>query len=145
MAKRELTTNKVFLDTAYAIALSVESDEHHERAEELAEQLEAEQTRLVTTRAILLEIGDALSKKRYRKAALELLDALEQDPQVEIVSLTEELFDQALELFRNRPDKQWGLVDCVSFIVMQERGLTEALTTDEHYEQAGFRALLRNE
>lgn len=130
MAKRELTTNKVFLDTAYAIALSVESDEHHERAEELAEQLEAEQTRLVTTQAILLEIGNALSKKRYRKAAVELLDALEQDPQVEIVPLSEELFELALELFRNRPDKEWGLVDCISFIVMQERALTEALTTD---------------
>ena len=138
-------TNKVFLDTAYAIALSVESDGHHERAEELAEQLEAEQTRLVTTRAILLEIGNALSKKRYRKAAVELLDALEQDSQVEIVALSDELFEQALELFSSRPDKQWGLIDCVSFIVMRKRGLTEALTTDEHYEQAGFRALLRNE
>ena len=145
MAKRELTTSKVFLDTAYAIALSVESDEHHERAEELAEKLESEQTRLVTTQAILLEIGNALSKKRYRKAAVELLNALEQDPQVEIVQLSEEFFGQALELFRNRPDKEWGLVDCVSFIVMQERGLTEALTTDVHYEQAGFRALLRDE
>ena len=144
-AKRELTTSKVFLDTAYAIALSVESDEHHRHAEVLAERLEAEQTRLVTTRATLLEIGNALSKKRYRKAAVELLDALEQDPQVEIVSLSEELYEQALELFRNRPDKQWGLVDCVSFILMQERGLTEALTTDEHFEQAGFRALLRDE
>ena len=120
-------TNEVFLDTAYAIALSVESDEHHERAEELAEQLEAEATRLVTTRAVLLEIGNALSKKRYRKAALELLDALEQDPLVEIVSLSEELYGQALELFRNRPDKNWGLVDCISFVVMQERGLTEEI------------------
>jgi len=138
-------TGKVFLDTAYAIALSVESDEHHERAEKLADQLEAEITRLVTTRAVLLEIGNALSKKRYRKAALELLDALEQDPLVEIVLLSEELYGKALELFRNRPDKDWGLVDCVSFIVMQERGLTEALTTDEHFEQAGFRPLLRAE
>jgi len=65
-------TIEVFLDTAYAIALSVESDERHEQAEELAEQLEAEQTRLVTTQAVLLEIGNALSKKRYRKAAVEL-------------------------------------------------------------------------
>ena len=136
--------NKVFLDTAYAIALSVESDEHHERAEELADQLEAETTQLVTTRAVLLEIGNALSKKRYRKAALELLDALEQDPLVEIVPLSEELYKQALELFRSRPDKEWGLVDCVSFVVMQERGLTEALTTDEHFKQAGFRSLLRD-
>lgn len=136
-------TSEVFLDTAYAIALSVESDEHHKHAEELAKQLEGEQTRLVTTRAVLLEIGNALSKKRYRKAAVELLDALEQDPQVEIVSLSEELYERALELFRNRSDKDWGLVDCLSFIVMQKRRLTEALTTDEHFEQAGFRALLR--
>ena len=72
-------TSEVFLDSGYAIALSVESDEHHQRAEELAEQLETERTRLVTTRAILLEIGNALSKQRYRVAAVELLDALEQD------------------------------------------------------------------
>lgn len=137
--------NEVFLDTAYAIALSVESDEHHERAEELAEQLEAEATRLITTRAVLLEIGNSLSKKRYRKAALELLDALEQDPLVEIISLSEELYHRTLELFRNRPDKEWSLVDCASFIVMQERGLTEALTTDGHFQQAGFRPLVRNE
>ncbi|CAN5701435.1 PIN domain-containing protein [soil metagenome] len=137
-------TTKVFLDTAYAIALSVESDAHHERAEELAGRLEAGQTRLVTTRAILLEIGNALSKQRYRKAAIELLDALEEDPTVEIVPLSEELYQQARELFRQRPDKEWGLVDCVSIIVMKERGLTEALTTDEHFKQAGFRALLRD-
>jgi uncharacterized protein len=138
-------TNEIFLDTGYAIALSVESDEHHELAEKLAEQLEAEQTHIVTTRAILLEIGNALSKERYRKAAIELLDALEQDATVEIIPLSEELFARALELFRKRPDKEWGLVDCVSFIVMEERRLTEALTPDKHYEQAGFRALLLDE
>ena len=138
-------TSRIFLDTGYVIALSVESDEHHNRAEELAEQLEAEATHLVTTRAILLEIGNALSKERYRQATAELLDSLEQDPLVEIIPLSEELFAQAFELFRNRPDKEWGLVDCVSFIVMQENELTEALTPDKHYEQAGFRALLRDE
>ena len=138
-------TSEVFLDTGYSIALSVESDELHERAEKLAERLEAEQTRLVTTQAILLEIGNALSKERYRAAAVELFDALEEDPLVEIVPLTKEIFAQALDLFRSRPDKEWGLVDCVSFIVMRERGLTEALTPDKHYEQAGFRALLRGE
>ncbi len=135
--------SEVFLDTGYAIALSVESDEYHETAEKIAEQLEAEQTRLITTRAILLEIGNALSKQRYRKSAIELLEAIESDPTVEIVPLSEELYTQALELFRKRPDKEWGLVDCVSIIVMQEYGLKEALTTDKHFEQAGFQALLR--
>lgn len=138
-------TSEVFLDTGYVIALSVEADEQHKRAIELAEQLETEKTRLVTTRAILLEIGNSLSKERYRQAAIELLDALEKDSSVEIVSLSEKLFTQAFELFRSRPDKEWGLVDCVSFIVMSERGLTEALTPDKHYQQAGFRALLRDE
>ena len=136
-------TSEVFLDTAFAIALSVATDEHHKRAEELADQLEAAATHLVTTRAVLLEIGNALSKQRYRPAAVELLTAMEQDGQVEIVPLSEELYERAFELFCHRLDKEWGFVDCVSFIVMQERGLTAALTTDEHFEQAGFRALLR--
>jgi predicted nucleic acid-binding protein len=137
-------TSKVFLDTGYVIALSVESDEYHESAVELAERLEAENTRLITTRAILLEVGNALSKERYRQATVELLDSLEQDLSVEIAPLTEELFSKAFELFRNRTDKEWGLVDCVSFIVMKEMELTEALTPDKHYEQAGFSALLHN-
>jgi predicted nucleic acid-binding protein len=136
--------NEFFLDTSYAIALSVESDEHHQRAEELAEELLASQERIVTTRAVLLEVGNALSKQRYRKAAGDLLDALEHDPQVEIVSITEELYGHALALFCSRLDKEWGLIDCVSFIVMQQRGLIRALTTDEHFAQAGFRPLLRD-
>ncbi len=136
-------TSEIFLDTAYAIALSVESDEHHEKAVEIAEKLESEQKQLVTTRAILLEIGNALSKSRYRSAAVELLNALEQDPQVEIIPLSEEFYARAVELFISRVDKEWGLIDCLSFVVMEERGITEALTTDIHFEQAGFHSLLR--
>ena len=66
MVKRSSTMNELFLDTAYAIALSVTSDQNHDRAVELAEQLEARQTKLITTRAVLLEIGNALSRQRYR-------------------------------------------------------------------------------
>ena len=134
---------EVFLDTAYAIALSSANDQFHTRATELADQLENSGARLVTTRAVLLEIGNALSKQRYRHAAVKLLDSLEADPTVEMVSLSDELYARALQLYRERPDKEWGLTDCVSFLVMRDRGLTEALTTDEHFPQAGFRALLR--
>ncbi len=134
---------EVLLDTSYAIALSVSNDEHHERALRLAEQLEAEGTGLVTTRAIILEIGNALAGLRYRKAAVQLLDALENDLQVEVVPITEELCGRAFELYRNRPDKDWGLIDCISFIVMEERKIRDALTTDDHFRQAGFKALLR--
>ncbi len=92
---------------------------------------------------MLLEIGNALSKQRYRSAAIQLLDALEADPKVESITLSVELYTRALQMYRERPDKEWGLTDCVSFIVMEDRGMSEALTTDEHFQQASLRVLLR--
>ena len=97
---------------------------------------------MITTRAVILEIGNALARLRYRAAAIELLDSLEEDPNVKIIALSEELYNRAMALYRQRPDKEWGLTDCVSFVVMQDYGITETLTTDEHFKQAGFRALL---
>lgn len=136
-------TPKVFLDAVYAIALSASNDQHHERAVILADEMEAAGTRLITTRAVVLEIGNALSKQRYRQAAVSLLMALEQDTRIEVVPVTEQLYEAAFRLYPERPDKEWGMTDCMSFVVMQERDLTEALTSDEHFMQAGFRALLR--
>ncbi len=135
---------EVFLDTSFAIALSASTDQSHAQAVDLANQLEENGTRLVTTQAILLEIGNALSKQRYRVAAVQLLESLVSDPNVAIVPLSSDLYNAAFNLFRNRLDKQWGLIDCVSFVVMQERGISEALTTDDHFNQAGFRALLKS-
>ncbi len=134
--------NKFFLDSAYAIALSAVTDQYHKKAEILASQIETDAIQMITTRAVILEIGNALTKLRYRAAAIELLDSLEEDPNVKIIALSEELYNRAMELYRQRPDKEWGLTDCVSFVVMQDYGTTEALTTDEHFKQAGFRALL---
>lgn len=134
---------EVFLDTSFAIALSSITDQNHGKAVELATQLEIRQTQLVTTDAILLEIGNALSKSKYRRAAIQLLESLEHDANVQIVPLTQDLYLAALMLFKERPDKEWGLVDCVSFIVMQNRGIIDALTADAHFQQAGFRALLK--
>ncbi|MFM6611372.1 MAG: type II toxin-antitoxin system VapC family toxin [Dolichospermum sp.] len=135
--------NEVFLDTSFAIALSSVTDQNHARAVELANQIETNRTLLVTTQAILLEIGNALSKQRYRASAIQLLESLETDPNVEVVLLTNSLYQVAFNLFKQREDKVWGLVDCISFIVMQDRGITDALTADTHFQQAGFRALLR--
>lgn len=134
----------VFLDSAYAIALSAPKDEHHQRALALAERIEAEGTRLITTRAVIVEIGDALSSSQYRRDAIKLLTSFEKDPEfVQIVPISEQLYAKALQLYRTRPDKEWGMTDCISFIVMHERNLMDALTTDRHFQQAGFRALLR--
>jgi len=135
---------EVFLDTSSAIALSNSNDQYHNLAIKLATKLEQSKTRLLTTRAVILEIGNALAKQRYRHAAIELLESLENDTQVEIIEFSKELYKKAFYLYRERPDKEWGLTDSISFTVMKERGMTDALTTDAHFEQAGFQILLKN-
>lgn len=133
---------EIFLDAAYVIALSSPKDQYHNRAKLIAEQLEVDGSRMITTRAVILEIGNALSKQQYREAAIELLDSLEEDSNVEIIPLTENLYRRGFQLFRERSDKEWGITDCLSFVIMKDRNLTDALTTDEHFKQAGFRILL---
>ena len=134
--------NKVFLDTSYAVALSAATDENHQRALEIAEELETSGATFVTTRAILLEIGNALAKVRYREAAVKLLNALEHDPNVEIIPASDELYRRAFEIYQDRLDKEWGLIDCMSFVVMKDQQVTQALTADHHFRQAGFETLL---
>ena len=143
MATRLIPGSSVFLDTAYAVALASTSDAYHRHALALADELEANETLLVTTWGVLLEIGNALSKVQYRDAALKLLSSLQRDASVEIVPLSGPLLQHGVALYAERPDKEWGLTDCISFIVMEERGIRDALTADEHFKQAGFRPLLR--
>jgi predicted nucleic acid-binding protein len=138
-----MVASELFLDSGYAIALAADSDQLHSLAVDLSIDIEQKSRRLVTTRAVLLEIGNSLSKLRFRAAAVALLSSLAADPTIEIVPLSDDLYREAFDLFRERGDKEWGLTDCVSFLVMRARGLTEALTADIHFEQAGFRALLR--
>jgi uncharacterized protein len=143
MTRSPIKDSSVFLDTAYAIALVSVTDGFHQQALDLAEELAKRGTHLITTWAVLVEIGNALSKRQYRRAGAKLLSSLLADKSVEIVSPSDELFEQALNLYSGRPDKEWGLTDCISFVVMQARGMRDALTTDEHFQQAGFRAVLR--
>ncbi|MBW4646208.1 MAG: PIN domain-containing protein [Goleter apudmare HA4340-LM2] len=137
--------SEVFLDTSFAIALSAPDDYLHQRATHWAELLETAGTRLVTTQAVMLEIGNALSKQPHRQGAVILLNALSSDSQVEIVPLSQELYNRAFQLYCERPEKEWNFIDCVSFIVMECSGITEALSANEHFQQAGFRALLRED
>ena len=134
---------EVFLDAAYLIALALPGDQHHLPARHISQTLNEARTRIVTNRAVLLEVGNALSKTKYRPVAVSLLDAFEKTKLVKIIPVTEELSRVGWDLFRRRPDKEWSWTDCISFFVMRERGIRQALTTDEHFEQAGFIALLR--
>jgi predicted nucleic acid-binding protein len=136
-------SDPVFLDTAYAVALVNRDDLLHGVAVELADRLKRDNPKLITTRAILLEIGDSLSKPQHRQVAGELLTSIDEDPSVEVVEVTVPLYVAALQLYRERLDKGWGMTDCLSFVLMRSRGSTESLTHDGHFEQAGFRALMR--
>lgn len=89
-----------------------------------------------------MEIGNALSQARWRKLGYHTINDLRTDPAIEVVPVDTALLDRALALFGQRSDKDWGFTDCISFIVMQERGLNDVLTTDHHFSQAGFRRLL---
>ena len=128
-----------FIDTSYILALANTSDECHERASVVAATIAG---RFVITEAVLTEIGNTLSRLRWRSAAVSIIEDLQNDPDIEVVSVSSELFDRATRLYSSRMDKEWGLTDCISFVVMQDMGITDALTTDYHFRQAGFQALL---
>ncbi len=131
-----------FLDTVHILALINPRDDWHERAA-LASQEAPE--RLVTTEAVLTEVADALCHPSGRSWAVQAVDDLRRDPNVTCVPVEAKLFERAFELYRQRPDKEWSLTDCISFVVMQDLNLRDVLTADIHFEQAGFRALLRSE
>ena len=136
--------DEVFLDTSFAIAVTVTTDHFHNVALRFAHELRRSHTLLVTTQAVLVEIGDSFSRPPYRSAAVQLLQALQRDPSVLVLAVDIDLFSRGYQLFIDRPDKTWGLTDCISFALMQERAIRDALSADRHFEQAGFRALLRD-
>ena len=102
----------------------------------------AKAPRTLLTDCVILELGNYLSRSRLRALFPKLILALRADPLVEIVPLSRELLDAGLALYAARSDKEWSLADCVAFVVMGERGIREALTTDHHFTQAGFEPLL---
>jgi uncharacterized protein len=130
----------IFADTFYFLALVNPDDEAHAKASAFATSYLGN---LVTTWGILLEVADGLAKPSSRKKAMELFSMIQGDLKVATLPLSEDLLDRATTLYRLRPDKGWSLTDCISFEVMTELGLTEALTADHHFEQAGFVALLK--
>ncbi len=101
------------------------------------------QLRIVTTEWVLAEFGNAYCHPSDRADFVALYRALVNHPRVRIISANTTLFQRGVDLFEQRPDKDWSLVDCISFVLMHDEGLTEALTGDKHFEQAGFHARLK--
>jgi uncharacterized protein len=125
-------------DTLYWLAALNPRDPHH------AEVVNLEPPgRLVTTWAIMVEVMDALCNQVFRRLAVAFWESCHSDLSLVIVPVDATLLDLAATRYASRDDKNWSLTDCVSFVVMEQRGMQSALTGDHHFEQAGFTALLR--
>jgi uncharacterized protein len=134
----------IFFDTSAFIGLLVPDDEFHEAATRLFEEVVENRVHLVTTEMILFELANGLSKGRYRRSAVAVIDDLIELDDTTVIWSNKKFFDSAYDIYRSRPDKTWSLTDCASFVVMKERSISLAFTSDKHFEQAGFVRLLEN-
>ena len=133
---------RVFVDTSFFVALLNSSDADHALALSLQNEARVQRIRKVTSEYVLMELGDGLARLKFHQLASRLISLLRQDPSFEIVPSSTDLFARAVRLYDQRPDKEWGLTDCSSFVVMQELNLKAVLSADHHFRQAGYQALL---
>ena len=129
----------IFIDTSYFLALVNNRDKYHEAAKVVAAQVTPP---FVTSDAVLFELGNALARPPYRGLGIRALQQIKADMGIDVVHINQDLLAPTIALYQSRLDKAWGLTDCASFVIMQQQGLREALTTDRHFEQAGFKRLL---
>jgi len=101
------------------------------------ETLRRQRARLITTEFILLEVADALSAPAIRSQTVDFIEGLRQLPVLRIIPLSQELLAEGWALYRQRSDKEWGLTDCTSFVVLNQERITQVFTSDHHFEQAG--------
>lgn len=128
-----------FADTSCFLALLNPTDQDHARALTISRRTS---DTIATTEFILVELASHLSSPRHRDLFLRALAHLRGSPFVNIVPCSSELLQRGVEMFLRRMDKEWSLIDCISFVVMEQLELDLALTAYHHFVQAGFRALL---
>jgi predicted nucleic acid-binding protein len=131
---------RFLLDTAYVVALLNPRDRYHAPARALMPRVQVAQ-QVWVTEAVLFEVGAAFSANG-RQAASSFIRSCYSTGSMQVVSIDTLLLMRALDLYEARPDKEWSLTDCTSFLIMEEHGIRSALTADHHFVQAGYRALL---
>ncbi|MEH1924890.1 type II toxin-antitoxin system VapC family toxin [Nostoc sp.] len=137
-----MNQERLFLDTVFIQAVLNKNDQYHHQAKALFPRVR-NAFEVCVTEAVLIEVGNALSAV-HRTASVQFINQCYQTDNIKVVSVDTQLLMRALELYHSRQDKNWGLTDCISFIVMKEQGLIYAVTADIHFVQAGFVALLRS-
>jgi predicted nucleic acid-binding protein len=135
-------SSSVFLDTNGWITLLNSTEQLHKQANDLWLELGRSGYRIVLTDWIIAETGNGLARSTAREHFTNANDRISRNSAVQIVFINAALIEKAAALYKSYADKSWGLVDCASFVVMRERGITDAFTSDHDFEQAGFRCML---
>lgn len=136
-------TETVFVDSFAWIAVINKSDNYHRISLKTLEEFLNKHVNLITTNYAIVETINALSKVEFRKAVIEFINKLERSPSVEIVKITDEIYNNAWTLYQQRMDKNWGITDCTSFEVMRMFNIRKAFTNDKHFEQAGYSVVVK--
>lgn len=138
-----MSHERLFLDTAFIQALLNPRDDYHQQARQLFPRVRTA-SEVWLTEAVLVEVGNALSALN-RNGAVQFIQQCYSTENIKVVSVDTTLLMQAIALYQARTDKSWGLTDCISFVVMQQQNLADAVTSDRHFLQAGFRILMTKE
>ena len=137
-----MASNAFFLDANGWVALLNRRETLNRLANARWMELRREGRPIVLTDWVVAETGNGLARTAARGRFVQTFQQMAHSPDFRVVQVTAALRERALLLYSDRPDKTWGLVDCASFIVMEDEGITDAFTTDRHFEQAGFQCLL---
>lgn len=133
----------VFVDAFAWIASINKNDNYHEISLSILENLIKEKTKLITTNYVLIETINALSNTGFRKSVIEFINKIENSQSVSIVKITDEIYNNAWNIYKKRLDKDWRITDCTSFEVMHRFKINKAFTNDNHFEQAGYYLMVK--
>lgn len=133
----------IFVDTSALIALGNQQDRYHEMAMNQFKLCRQKAHQFITTNGVLLEFMNAFGTVKYRAIGLKIVDEILSSEHWTVIFIDQALTDMGIDLFRQRMDKDWGLVDCISMIVAEQNNIQDIMTADHHFEQAGFNCLLK--
>ena len=136
-------TEVIFVDTFAWVAVINKSDNYHKICLKTLKLFLREKVKFITTNYVIIETINALSKIEFRKSVIGFINKLEKSPSVEIIKITDEIYNNAWILYQKRTDKDWGITDCTSFEVMRILNIKKAFTFDRHFEQASYSLVLK--
>src|SRR4030043_787554 len=133
----------VFVDTSAWIALINKSDVFYLKAKTIRDVLVRDDRQCLVTDYVVVEIANSLSRISWRSSAIQLINSIYASENINVVEIDKDIYVEAWKLYSERIDKEWSLTDCTSFVVMNRNGIAEAFTNDRHFDQAGFKILLK--